>query len=207
MTYNTKAFVLKSQPWREADRLYTLYTEQFGKQTVRAQGVRKLNAKLAGALEPFAEVDAFIIEAKQINKLGGAVVQERLANLSTNLGAGNAAWFCYEVLDRLTQDNLPDPALYTLLYSVLVWLNHNGVQRLVVYSFVIKLIRLLGYHLVTNNSSLEMHKIATWLEQQPFEQIQKLRLSAEHWTSLLSIIHSALEDHLSSPMQSEKFLV
>ena len=52
-TYQTKAIILKRENIFEADRLYHLYTEDFGKVKAIAGGVRKINAKLTGHLEPF----------------------------------------------------------------------------------------------------------------------------------------------------------
>ncbi|MDP2638880.1 MAG: recombination protein O N-terminal domain-containing protein [Candidatus Azambacteria bacterium] len=52
-TYQTKAIVLKREDIFEADRLYHLYTEEFGKVRALAGGVRKSKAKLTGHLEPF----------------------------------------------------------------------------------------------------------------------------------------------------------
>ena len=52
-TYQTRAVVLKRENIFEADRLYHLYTEDFGKVKAIAGGARKINAKLTGHLEPF----------------------------------------------------------------------------------------------------------------------------------------------------------
>ena len=51
--YQTKAIVLKRENIFEADRIYHLYTEDFGKIRAIAGSVRKINAKLTGHLEPF----------------------------------------------------------------------------------------------------------------------------------------------------------
>ncbi|MBU2082214.1 DNA repair protein RecO [Patescibacteria group bacterium] len=53
-TYQTTAFVLKREDIFEADRLYHLYTEDFGKVRAIASSVRKNGAKLTGHLEPFS---------------------------------------------------------------------------------------------------------------------------------------------------------
>ena len=52
-TYQTNAIVLKREDIFEADRLYHLYTEDFGQVKAIAGSVRKINAKLSGHLEPF----------------------------------------------------------------------------------------------------------------------------------------------------------
>src|SRR3989344_5085285 len=51
--YQTNAIVLKRENIFEADRLYYLYTEDFGRVKAMAGSVRKMNAKLSGHLEPF----------------------------------------------------------------------------------------------------------------------------------------------------------
>ena len=52
-TYQTNAIVLKREDIFEADRIYYLYTEEFGEARAIAGSVRKINAKLTGHLEPF----------------------------------------------------------------------------------------------------------------------------------------------------------
>jgi|SRR3989344_9478331 len=52
-TYQTNAIVLKREDIFEADRIYSLYTEDFGQVKAIAGSVRKINAKLSGHLEPF----------------------------------------------------------------------------------------------------------------------------------------------------------
>lgn len=53
LLYQTNAIVLKREDIFEADRIYHLYTEDFGKIRAIAGSVRKINAKLTGHLEPF----------------------------------------------------------------------------------------------------------------------------------------------------------
>lgn len=51
--YQTNAIILKRDDAFEADRIYYLYTEEFGKVRALAGSVRKIDAKLTGHLEPF----------------------------------------------------------------------------------------------------------------------------------------------------------
>jgi len=62
--YKTNAIILKRVDIFEADRLYHIYTENFGKIRTIAGGVRKINAKLAGHLEPFNVVWTELITKK-----------------------------------------------------------------------------------------------------------------------------------------------
>ena len=89
-TYQTSAFVLKREDIFEADRLYYLYTEDFGKIRTIAGSVRKNSAKLTGHLEPFSLIwvelmakkggDLFITTAlSEINILGGNTSPNQIA--------------------------------------------------------------------------------------------------------------------------------
>jgi len=89
-TYQTSAIVLKREDIFEADRLYHLYTEDFGKIRTIAGGVRKNGAKLTGHLEPFSLIwvelmakkggDLFITTAlSETNILGGNATPNQIA--------------------------------------------------------------------------------------------------------------------------------
>ena len=197
-TLNTKGIVLKYEPWRDYDRVYTIYTEQQGKQLVRAVGVRKSKAKLAGVLEPFAELDLWLIPARHFTKIGGAVLVHRFRHLVKTLEHIQTAWYCCHLIDRLTKDNDRDQALYQLLYTTLHWFDQQSPQQLVTLSFACKTIRLLGYDLTQVAQQPDLAKIIRWLQQQPYHEVQKLRLTAPQWAQLLSVVQLWLHDQVGS---------
>lgn len=207
-TYNTNAIVLRYRSWRERDRLYTVYTETYGKLVLRAHGVRQPRAKLAGVLEPFAEIELYCIRGRAYHKIGGAVVRHRFAKLRTELDRLAAATYCCEVVDRLTKDHVPDPALYQLLYTTLLWLDQQPPSRVITASFVVKLIHILGYDLAaTATHQPTIKKLIPWLEQQPYSAIQKLRWSEQDWQAFTQAIRLWLYEYLSRDVQSERFLI
>ncbi|MDO8676368.1 MAG: recombination protein O N-terminal domain-containing protein [Candidatus Azambacteria bacterium] len=67
--YQTNALVLKREDIFEADRLYHLYTQDFGKVRAIAGSVRKINAKLTGHLEPFN-----FVWVELVSKKGGELI-------------------------------------------------------------------------------------------------------------------------------------
>lgn len=206
-TANTKAIVLQYTPWQEYDRLYTLYTERFGKVRLRAHGIQKIQSKLSGSLEPFAEVDLFLIQAKNLNKIGGAVVVQRFSTITESLESQHAAWYCMEIINRLTEEDETDPALYQLLYSILTWIDHHGAQQAVVRAFVLKVIRHLGYDVASETNDADVRKCIQWCYVQPFSEIQKLRFTDLQWSSFLQALNTWLYTHGNGSIQSEKFLV
>ena len=83
--YQTIAFVLKREDVFEADRLYHLYAEDFGKIRATAGGVRKIRAKLAGHLEPFSLIWVELMAKKGGNLFITTALSE------TNILGGNAS--------------------------------------------------------------------------------------------------------------------
>ena len=54
MHLTTKGLVIRTVDWRDSDRLLTVLTEDYGKITVSAPGVRRRTSKLGGAGQLFA---------------------------------------------------------------------------------------------------------------------------------------------------------
>lgn len=205
-TVNTRGIVLHYEPWRDYDRRYVVYTEQFGKLRANAMGIRRPKAKLAGVLEPFAETDLYFIIGKQY-KIGGAVVQQRWTQLQTNLTKRNAIVYMMECMDRLIREGHPDAELYQLLYSSCTWLNHAHYTKLIPLSFVVKLVQQLGYDLTHMAKTPTTGKVLRWLILASYEDIQKLRLEQTVWQDLYAVVHLWLYEYLGDHVQSEQFLV
>lgn len=102
--YRTRAIVLRSYPYREADRTFALYTEDFGLIYVRAQGVRHERSRLRYALCNLSFAKIALVRGKAGWRLTGAVAdsgaprersallaQARIASLISRLVGGEEA--------------------------------------------------------------------------------------------------------------------
>lgn len=84
MSFKTDALVLKVSPWREADRLYYLFTPQEGMIKAVLKSAAKPGNKLAGHLLPFTKVRVMIGRGK-IDHLAGVNILHNFKNLKNNL--------------------------------------------------------------------------------------------------------------------------
>lgn len=198
-TLNTRGIVLHYEAWRDYDRRYVLYTEQLGKVHAKAIGVRKSTAKLAGVLEPWAELELYLIIGKTYT-IGGGVVMQRFHSLGQDKSRQAAVIYCSELMDRLTKEHSPDVAVYQLWFSTLTWLDHAPYSKIIPISFAIKLINCLGYQVADD-------KLIRWLTTATLAEIQKLRLDQVTWQTLYQQVHLWLYDYLNDDVQSEQFLV
>lgn len=139
MSFKTQAFVLRSRPWREADRLYDLFTPTEGLVSAVLKSAAKAGNKLSGHLLPFAKV-RIMIGRGRMDHVAGVDIVRNYENIRSNLrnlflaslvselfleadhGGQKAAEFrlLEEVLDLLDDDSLSADTK-VLLVRIFLW--------------------------------------------------------------------------------------
>lgn len=148
-TFRAQSIVIKKEPWRDFDRLYTLYTREAGKIQAIARGSRRSLSRMAGHLEPFLITDVMIARGRQIDKLAGSEEVRNYRNLDSSVEKVALLSYCFEVLNELTSYAQPDKRVYDLAKELLeiVEQNYLSCERsfLLARIFVLKLLCALGY--------------------------------------------------------------
>ncbi|MFA5358808.1 MAG: DNA repair protein RecO [Patescibacteria group bacterium] len=149
MEYYTAAIVLSKSDVKEYDRFFSLYTKNLGKISVLARGVRRLQSKMAGHLEPFGVVVAKIVLGNKSARLSNIETIERYQNIIKDLDSLRLAKKCLTVINNLVKEGSCDLGIFELLSSILS--NLDDRDRLVwekefLFSvFILKLLVHLGY--------------------------------------------------------------
>jgi DNA repair protein RecO (recombination protein O) len=128
----TEAVVLRSIRYGEADRILHLYTEDRGRISAMAKGVRRARSRFGGRLEPFSRVALMLHEGRsEIMTVTGAdtvASHRRLRDTAATLDA--AARAC-DAVARLFETAEPHPPVYHLLCNELALLDaHPGAATL-----------------------------------------------------------------------------
>lgn len=148
--YKTKGIILKRADLGEADRILTIFTATQGKVKARARGVRKILSKLGGHLELFNLADLSFYSGKGLDIITACQVMECFSHLRSNLRKTSLAYYTTELLDKLTPEKQKDYRIYRLLKEIFRALDNPRLTDtkklyLVVRSFELKLLNLLGY--------------------------------------------------------------
>ena len=77
--YQTESIVLSSRERGEADRVFALYTKDFGLVWARASGVRREESKMRYALQQYAHVHIGLVRGKRGWRLAGATAARQLS--------------------------------------------------------------------------------------------------------------------------------
>ena len=134
--YTTKAFILNEYEQGESDKVYKLFTRDFGVIFALAKSVRKLESKLRFHLERTKKVTVTLVEGKETWRLTGvdstgedthegAVVTKLVERFVRGTGAQKKLFDHAEEHMRLSTKEVPkDIRMLTLYYVFLVDLGY-----------------------------------------------------------------------------------
>jgi DNA repair protein RecO (recombination protein O) len=153
--YRSEAVILRRHEYGEADRLLTLFTPDQGKIRVLAKGVRKQNAKMAGHLELFTQVQMHIRRGDGLHVVSQA---EQITAFFAQ--QKSLPWFAYasylvELLDRLCEFDEPNPPVYALLVAALAWLSQPEADPMLVARYYeLRLLHLTGFQVTLHRCAI-----------------------------------------------------
>ncbi len=144
-SYTAKGIVLRRTDFGEADRILTFLTDDHGKVSVIAKGVRKAKAKLAGSVELFSVSDLVILPGrKDVSTLMSARLIEHFGQIVKDLKRTNCGFELLRLTDKATEDR-PEPTYFETLRAGLSALDNQIDHQLVDSWFRLKLLKLGGH--------------------------------------------------------------
>lgn len=148
--FQDQAFVLKRHNYSEADRLVTIFTQNHGKLTAVAKGVRKPTSKKAPHIETFTHVDLYFVRGYNLPLITQAQTITRFPNLEHHLDITRQAYHLAEIIDRLLQDEQPYPKIFSDLINLFSCLDLSFKltslhQEKLIANFQLNLLSQLGF--------------------------------------------------------------
>ena len=149
--YRTRGFIINKTDRGESDRIFTIFTEDFGKLKLLAKGERKIKSKLRVGLELFYLSEIEFIQGKAHKTLTDAILIENFAGIRKDLNKLKIARQITEVLDALVKGEEPDQQIWQLLNETFDALNDWEVEKekleIIYYHFPWNFLAILGYQL------------------------------------------------------------
>lgn len=121
----TTGFVLRKNDYREYDRIYTIYTSDFGKMPFLVRSAKKIQSKLAPALENFGEIKIDFAKGKAFNHLSGSrplAINKNILEDGEKIGLAED---CLHLLDRFIKPEEADKNIFNHLKNVLSAISEN----------------------------------------------------------------------------------
>ena len=114
-TFHARGIVLRRELWRDAARLYTIYTRETGKLLAVGRGTRRLLSKLGAHLEPYTLVDLHLARGRKTETICGAIMLRSPEPLASEDERYLAASFTAEAVDHFVKTGERDDELWSLI--------------------------------------------------------------------------------------------
>lgn len=146
MEENISAIVIKTTDYRDNDKLVTLFSAERGKIFAAMRGVKKANAKLKFACQPFCFAEYVLAEKSGRYTVTGASSIDMFYSLwssPTAFFAGNAA---LEMVNVFGGENMPSSEIFLLTLNYFKLIAYEKCDPyLMLIKYLMLLLRLAGY--------------------------------------------------------------
>lgn len=208
----SEAFILRTYPLREADRLVTFFTRQYGKCRGVGHGAARSLRRFGAALEPLTQARVAFFErpSQELVSLERCEIIATMWSPSPDYSRGVALGYIAEITDKLLPDREVNDAAYRLLAVVLAALRAGGPPWLPLLYDLYWMVRLGGF-LPDLEAAAELpepdRRWARQLARTPLADISTAGWeTSQPAAALRRYLHQQVEQHLEQRVQSWKLL-
>lgn len=143
-SYKAHAIVLRARNLGEADKIFTLFSREFGKLDAIAKGVRRSKSHTIGKLELGVEVALTLHRGRTLDVITSADILHSRWDAITQPAAFATAHLLIELVDAFCEPEFAMPEVYALLDGALRALGSLPEPRAMIPRFEIRLLAALG---------------------------------------------------------------
>ncbi len=147
--YHTEAYIIGHRNSGEADRIFYLYTKDFGFIRAKAQGVRKLESKLRFTLQTYSHIYIDLVRGKDTWRITSAGSLSYFPHLSRNALSLQIMAQIAKLVKRLCAGEEANQNIFTDLVDTATYLNRDTVthaeQKSAELTLVLRILHNLGY--------------------------------------------------------------
>ena len=159
--YRTYGFVFKKEDKGEADRLFTIFTFDYGRIQVLGRAIRKITSKLGSGIGLFCLSEIEFIQGENYKTLTDAQIIEKYETLEKDSKKLKTAFKISDVLNSFIPFEERDEKILDLTVDVFRKLNKipDSQRWILFYYFLWNFFSVLGYQPELHNCSLCQKKL------------------------------------------------
>lgn len=149
--YRTKCFVFDKKDFGEADQIFDVFSEDFGRIKVLGKAIRKIKSKLRSGIDIFYFSEIEFVQGKSGKILTNTVAIEKFKNIKQDFKKIEIIQKITEISQALVRGEQKDQEIFILLKEAFFVLNCFSFEKeikyfwLIYYCFFWNLIFILGY--------------------------------------------------------------
>ncbi|WP_252243534.1 MULTISPECIES: DNA repair protein RecO [unclassified Clostridium] len=158
--FESKAVIIKSQDFKENDKLVWLYTEELGKIAAIAKGAKKSKNKTFSITLPLCYGEYMLYKGKNLYTIQEGKIINSFQGLLENLDKLTYSSYLCELIDICTLDDEKNKQIFIDLVTTFYLLDTNALEyELLVRAFELKLLKNTGYSLELDSCCMCKKKI------------------------------------------------
>ncbi len=158
--FKTRAVIIKTQDFKENDKLVWIYTEELGKITVIVKGAKKSKSRFLSLTLPLCYGEYMIYKGKSLYNLQEGRILNSFQSLLDNLDKLTYSTYLCELIDIACEPDEVNKYLFKDLVETLYLLNTDALDyELLLRAFELRLLRSTGYNLNLETCSICGRKI------------------------------------------------
>lgn len=154
MLQKCEGIVIRTSHYGESNKVVTLYTREWGKVGVMAQGAKKPNSRLAAVTQPFTYGQFLIRKGSGLGSLQQGDIISSMRAIKEDIFLTAYASYVIDLTDKSTDERKPNPFLFELLYQTLNYMNEGVDPEIMMHIYEMKMLNPLGLYPVLNKCSI-----------------------------------------------------
>lgn len=144
----TRAIVIKTQEFKESDKLVWLFTEDFGKITAIAKGARKSKNRYSSSTLPCSYGEFVLFKGKNLYTINEITIIDSFQQVLRNLDTITYASYFNELIDIATEQDEVNKELFKELVTAFYFIKNDVMDiEVLARAFETKLLKATGYEL------------------------------------------------------------
>jgi len=170
----TKAIVLNSKDFQDSDKIVSVFSADYGKISVKFNGVRKAKAKLKPLIQPFTLIDIECVKRGDFFNAKTGVVLSSFSRISIDYQKTICGFIIVEIINQILPKNKQESEIFIKTLKCLNELEEGNHYRATI-NFILGFIELLGegvnLNLKSNRIFLDL-SLGNFSEEKTFNCIE-----------------------------------
>ena len=147
----TQGLVLKLIDYKDADKLASIFTYEYGVLTAKFVGVKKEKAKLKAVAQPFTFADFNFTSRANNRVVAGANLIDNFYRLMTDYNKTICGYIVLDILKTILPEEKPEQDLFLLTISTLKNIEQNN-EYIATTDFILKFLNFSGFNVELPNA-------------------------------------------------------
>lgn len=154
MLQKCEGIVIRTSHYGESNKIVTLYTREWGKVGVMAQGAKKPNSRLAAVTQPFTYGQFIVRKGSGLGTLQQGDILSSMRGIKEDIFLTAYASYIIDLTDKCTEEKKPNPFLFELLYQTLNYMNEGFDPEILMNIYEMKMLNSLGMYPILDQCSI-----------------------------------------------------